>query len=315
METTIAQNVGVDICKATLDVHLHPAGTARQFTNDAKGLKALLAWLGDRPVTRVVFEPTGRYHHDFERRLASAGLSLAKVNPRQARRFAEAIGCNAKTDAVDAAMLARMGALLELPSRPIVSETLDNMKELQVARLALVKDRTAARNREHVCHSPLLKRHAAQRLAQIDRQIAAIDAELKASLSREPDLAARFEVLVSIPGIGEITAIAMLIEMPELGTLDSKQVASLAGLAPIARDSGQHRGKRHIRGGRAELRHALYMPALVATRFNADMKAKYTALVAAGKPPKVAITAVMRKLVVLANSLLKAGRNWTPKPA
>lgn len=315
METNIAQNVGVDICKATVDAHLHPAGIARQFTNDAKGLKALMGWLGGRQVTRVVYEPTGRYHHAFERRLGGAGLALAKVNPRQARRFAEAIGCNAKTDAVDAAMLARMGALLELPSRPIASKTLDNMKELQVARLGLVKDRTAAKNREHVCRSALLKRHAAQRLAQIDRQIAAIDAELKASLSREPDLAARFDVLVSIPGIGEITAIAMLIDMPELGTLDSKQVASLAGLAPIARDSGQHRGKRHIRGGRAELRHALYMPALVAIRFNPDLKAKYIALVAAGKPAKVAITAVMRKLIILANSLLKTGRPWTPKPA
>lgn len=315
METNIAQNVGVDICKATLDVYLHPAGIARQFVNDTKGFKALLSWLGDRLVARVIYEPTGRYHHAFERRLATAGLSLAKVNPRQARRFAEAIGCNAKTDAVDAAMLARMGALLELPSRPIASDTLDAMKELQVARLGLVKDRTAAKNREHGCRSLLLKRHAAQRLAQIDRQIGAIDAELKVSLTREPDLAARFDVLVSIPGIGEITAIAMLIDMPELGTLDSKQVASLAGLAPIARDSGQHRGKRHIRGGRAQLRRALYMPALVATRFNPDIKAKYNALVAAGKPPKVAITAIMRKLIILANALLKAGRNWTPKPA
>lgn len=189
------------------------------------------------------------------------------------------------------------------------------MKELQVARLALVKDRSAAKNREHVCRSPLLERHAAQRLAQIERQITAIDAELKASLSRELDLAARFEVRVSIPDIGEPTAIAMLIEMPELGTLDSKQVASLAGLAPIARDSGQHRGKRHIRGRRAKLRQALYMPALVATRINPEMRAKYTALVAAGKPPKVAITAVMRKLAILADALLRTGRSWSPKPA
>jgi len=315
METNISQNVGVDICKATLDVHLYPAGVARQFANNAKGFKALLDWLGDRCIARVVFEPTGRYHHDFERRLSSAGLSLAKVNPRQARRFAEAIGCNAKTDAVDAAMLARMGALLELPARPIASEALDNMKELQVARLGLIKDRTAARNRAHVCRSPLLKRQAAQRLAQIDHQIAAIDLELKASLTRDQGLAARFDVLLSIPGIGETTAIAMLIDMPELGTLASKQVASLAGLAPIARDSGKHRGKRHIRGGRAGLRHALYMPALVAARFNPDLKAKYQALIAAGKPPKVAIIAIMRKLVVLANSLLRTGRNWTPKTA
>lgn len=315
MKTNIDQNVGVDISKATLDVYLHPAAIARQFANDLRGIKALLGWLADRQIVRVVFEPTGRYHHGFERQLAAAGMSVAKVNPRQARRFAEAIGCNAKTDTVDAAMLARMGALLEPPSRPIPSEILDNMKELHVARLGLVKDRTAAKNRDVACRSPLLKRHAAQRLAQIDRQIAAIDAALNAGLIQEPGLKARFDVLTSIPGIGEATAFTMLIEMPELGTLDNKQVASLAGLAPIARDSGQHRGKRHIRGGRAHLRQALYMPALVATRFNPDMKTKYQALVASGKPPKVALTAVMRKLVILANVLLKTHRMWVPKPA
>jgi transposase len=166
MKTNIDQNVGVDISTATLDVYLHPAAIACQFANDLRGIKALLGWLADRQIIRVVFEPTGRYHHGFERHLAAAGLSLAKVNPRQARRFAEAIGCNAKTDTVDAAMLARMGALLEPPSRPIPSEILDSMKELHVARLGLVKDRTAAKNRDAACRSPLLKRHAAQRLAQ-----------------------------------------------------------------------------------------------------------------------------------------------------
>lgn len=232
----------------------------------------------------------------------------------QARRFAQAVGTHAKTDAIDAAMLARMGALLTPPVRPITAHTIDDMKELHIARLALVKDRTAARNREHACRSPSLKRHAAQRLAQIDRQIAAIDAALKTRLQSEPELVARFDILVSIPGVGPLTAITMLIEMPELGQLDNKQVASLAGLAPQARDSGQHRGRRHIRGGRAILRQALYMPALVAARFNADMKTKYQALVAAGKPPKVAITAVMRKLIILANTL-RANRRWIPKLA
>jgi transposase len=315
MEAIIAQNVGVDISKATLDVHLHPAGSARQFTNDAHGIKALRGWLGDHAIARIVFEPTGPYHHRLERQLGEAGLPLAKVNPLQARRFAQAAGTHAKTDAIDAAMLARMGALLTPPVRPIVSQVIDEMKELHIARLALVKDRTAARNREHACRAPLLKRHATQRLAQIDRQIAAIDAALKVHLHTDPDLAARFEILVSIPGVGVLTAITMLIEMPELGQLDSKQAASLAGLAPQARDSGQHRGRRHIRGGRSILRQALYMPALVATRFNADMKAKYQALVAAGKPAKVAIVTVMRKLIVLANSLLKANRAWTEKTA
>ena len=315
MGTFIAQNVGIDISKATLDVHLHPAGAARQFANDTKGIISLVGWLGDHDIARIVFEPTGPYHHRLERRLGKAGMPLAKVNPLQARRFAQAVGSHAKTDAIDAALLARMGALLTPTVRPIISQTIDDMKELHIARLALVKDRTAAKNREHACRSPLLKRHAAQRLAQIDRQIAAIDTALKALLQSEPELVARFDVLVSIPGIGALTAITMLIEMPELGQLDNKQVASLAGLAPQARDSGQHRGRRHIRGGRAILRQALYMPALVATRFNVDMKAKYQALVAAGKPPKVAITAVMRKLIILANALLKANRTWTPRPA
>jgi transposase len=315
METIIAQNVGVDISKATLDVHLHSAGIARQFTNDASGIKALLGWLGDRDIARIVFEPTGPYHHRLERRLGDAGLPLAKVNPLQARRFAQAAGAHAKTDAIDAAMLARMGALLTPPVRQITSEAIDDMRELHIARLALIKDRTAARNREHACRSPLLKRHAAQRLAQIDRQIAAIDAALNARLQTDPELVSRFEILISIPGVGALTAIIMLIEMPELGQLESKQVASLAGLAPQARDSGQYRGKRHIRGGRAVLRQALYMPALVATRFNVDLKAKYQAMVTAGKPPKVAITAIMRKLIILANTLLKADRKWIEKPA
>jgi len=145
MPGTIAQSVGVDIAKDTLEVHLHPAGKVSRFANDARGCAALIAWLKGFEVVPVAFEPTGAYHHAFERRLAEAGLPLVKVNPRQARRFAEAIGRHAKTDAVDAAMLARFAALLEPPVRAVVSATLDAMKELHVARRALVKDRVAAR--------------------------------------------------------------------------------------------------------------------------------------------------------------------------
>jgi transposase len=240
---------------------------------------------------------------------------MVKVNPLQARRFAEAIGQRAKTDAVDAAMLARFGALDELQTRPIVSQTLTDMKELLVARRGLVKDRVATTNRNHVHRTPLLKRLANQRLRQVERQIAAIDAELRALCRADAQLKARLDILISIPAIGEATALTMLIEMPELGTIENKCMASLAGLAPVARDSGQHSGKRFIRAGRAHLRQALYMPALVAIRSNADMKAKYQALVAAGKPPKVAITAVMQKLAILANVLLRHQRIWTPKLA
>ena len=313
MTVTIRRTVGVDISKLTLDVYLHPQATARQFPNTAAGLKALLALLGQTPLHRVVFEPTGAYHHSLERQLGRAGIPTVKVNPLQARRFAEAIGQRAKTDAVDAAMLARFGALDALQTRPVISQTLSDMKELLVARRGLVKDRVAATNRNHVHRAPLLKRLAEQRLRQVERQIAAIDAELRALCQADDELKARFDILVSIPAIGEATALTMLIEMPELGTMENKCAASLAGLAPSARDSGQHSGKRFIRARRTHLRQALYMPTLVAIRFNADMKAKYQALIAGGKPPKVAITAIMRKLAILANVLLREHRNWTPK--
>ena len=316
MDLTIAQTVGVDISKDMLDVHLHPDNMARRFTNNSKGFTALIDWLAQQNrAQRIIFEPTGAYHHAFERRLGQNGMPMIKVNPLQARRFAEAIGSRAKTDAVDAAMLARFGALGELQPRPILSQSLDDLKELLVARRALIKDRTAATNRDHVVRAPLLKRLASQRQRQIERQLDAIDAAMRDLCQVDPDLKARLAILVSIPGIGEATALTMLIEMPELGTIENKCVSSLAGLAPIARDSEKTRKKRFIRGGRAHLRQALFMPALVAVRFNATMKQKYEAFVADGKPKKVAIVAVMRKLIVLANALLRDQRNWTPSRA
>ena len=315
MTATIAQTVGVDISKLTLDVYFHPQANARQIPNTNAGINALLALLGQTPLNRVVFEPTGAYHRLLERQLGNAGVPMVKVNPLQARRFAETIGQRAKTDAVDAAMLARFGALDTLQTRPGISQTLGTMGELLTARRGLVKDRVAAINRNHVHISPLLKRLADQRLRQVERQIAAIDTELRALCRADTELNARLDILVSIPGIGEATAMTMLIEMPELGAIENKCAVSLAGLAPTARDSGQHRGKRVIGGGRHHLRQALYMPALVAIRFNADMKTKYQALIAAGKPPKVAITAIMRKLTILANVLLRDQRTWTPKMA
>ena len=164
MAATIAQTLCVDISKATLDAYLHPTAQARQFAHTRAGIAALLACLEPHTISRVVFEPTGACHRLFERQIDAAGLALVKVNPLQARRFAEAIGRRAKTDAVDAAMLARFGALDELQPRPVISQTLQTMKELLVARRGLVKDRVAATNRSHLHQAPLLKRLAAQRL-------------------------------------------------------------------------------------------------------------------------------------------------------
>jgi transposase len=294
--------IGVDISKDHLDAHRLIDGASRRFANDKTGHKAFLRWRAQKPTERVVFEPTGPYHRAFERALAVAGVAFAKVNPRQARRFAEATGKLAKTDRLDAAMLARMGALLEL-------------KDLHLAREALVKDRTAAKNRGKVLVLSLLKRQNAQRLEQIERQMEAIEAAMRDIVQADADLSARFAILISIPGVSAITSFAMLVEMPELGTLEAGEAASLAGLAPIARQSGRWTGRSFIRGGRAGLRQALYMPALVAMRFNPDLKAKYQQLVSAGKPAKVAIAAIMRKLIVLANALIKANRPWEPKIA
>jgi transposase len=242
-------------------------------------------------------------------------MPIAKVNPRQARRFAEATGNLAKTDALDAAMLTRMGAVLSLEARPVPSAIINDLRDLRTARNALIKDQVAAQTRAKAITLPLLKRQNAARLKQIEAQREAVDAEINALIQGDPDLAQRFAILCSIPGIAEVSAAMLLIEMPELGSLDEKQVAALAGLAPIARQSGNWKGKSFIRGGRQQVRQGLYMPALVAIRFNADLKAKYEQLIKAGKAPKQAITAVMRKLIILANALLKKGRKWQTRVA
>lgn len=307
-------SIGIDISKAHLDAHRRASGEAARFANSPAGLRALRRWIGADLPDLVVYEATGPYHAGLESAFAGR-LPLVKVNPLQARRFAQALGTRAKTDAVDARMLAAMGDALDLaPDRP-ADENQRALKELQVARMALVKDRTRLKNRMKTQTLAITKRQTRARLMQIERQMAEIEGELQTLLRQCPHRARAYDILRSIPGIGEVAAGAILIECPEIGTMAPKQVASLAGLAPVTRQSGQWRGKAFIQGGRKFLRDALYMPALVATRFNPDMKRIYTRLRNAGKPAKVAITAVMRKLVELANTLIKHNRTWTPKSA
>ncbi len=304
--------IGVDISKPTLDVFWLGKREHRQFPNDRAGCAALIRWI-DKSDVRIVFEPTGPYHRLFETSLVAADLKAVKVNPRSARRFAEATGELAKTDRIDAAILARMGAVLDLEGRPARTETLQDLRELAVARQALIKDRVAAANREQIAVNPVIKRQLRARLKQIGIQLKEIDGAIATLVDADPGLARRRDILASIPGIGTVTAMAILIEMPELGALDNKQAASLAGLAPMTRQSGTWTGRARIRGGRSSLRTALYMPALVALRFNPDLKQKYQDLKEAGKPSKVAITAIMRKLLVLANALLRDDRKWNAK--
>jgi len=303
--------IGIDISKDTLDTYWLSKRKHKQFANNKTGLRALISWVREAEASLVVFEATGVYHRLLEVSLAAHDFSFARVNPRQARRFAEGTGTLAKTDRVDAAMLARMGSLLELKADKPKSEMLHNLKGMITARQALIKDRTAAKARLATATYPLLRKQATLRLRQVERDIAQIDATIETIITTDKTLSQKADILISIPGIAKITAYAMLVEMPELGSLSGKQAASLAGLAPISRQSGKWQGKERIQGGRAVLRKAIYLPAVVATRFNPDMKAKYHQLIGNGKCKKLAITAVMRKLVVMANALLRDGRKWT----
>lgn len=307
----ISHTIGIDVSKDTLDAHCLDDGKSRQFTNTNAGLSALLRWLDESQVDLVAFEPTGPYHRKLEQALVDAKQPYTKVNPLRARRFAEGCGMLAKTDRIDAGILARMAALLDLKPQPRTEEKITELRDLNVARGALIKDRTAAKNRQKNLTQPLLKRHNSERLAQIKRQLDAIEKAIAEIFASNRELQRRLEIVTSIPGISAVTAFTLLIEMPELGTLEARQAASLAGLAPVTRQSGRWKGRAHIHGGRANLRHALYMPALVAARFNQPMKTKYQALIAAGKPGKVALTAIMRRLIVLANALLRDNRKWT----
>lgn len=306
--------IGIDISKATLDAHRLINNEARQFANSPAGLRALRRWIGTKMPDLVIYESTGAYHAAIERSFGGV-LPLVKVNPLQARRFAQARGTRAKTDAVDARVLAAMGAALDLAPDVPAGKNQHDLRELQIARMALIKERTRLLNRSKTQSLTVLKRQSKARLAQIKRQLGELEDALLDLARQCPKRARAFDILCSIPGLGRITAIAILVECPEIGTMTRKQITSLAGLAPMTRQSGQWRGKAFIQGGRKFLRDALYMPALVAARYNPDLRQKYQAMISDGKPAKVALTALMRKLIELANALVRQDREWTPKTA
>jgi len=301
--------IGIDISKDHLDACRWPGGETRRVTNDAAGHRALIAWIG-ADVACVAFEATGGYHAALERALHRASLPCSKLNPARVRRFAQALGTHAKTDRVDAQLIARMGAMIAPAPQAPRPAILDELHELQLARAALIRERTAATNRAGRLTLALLKRQHAARLRQIARALAELDAATAALIASDDGLARNAEILCSIPGVAMVTAVAILAEMPEIGTLEAATAASLTGVAPVTRESGTWKGQARIGGGRGDLRRALYLPALSATRFNPDLKALYDRLRARGKPAKVALVAVMRKLIILANALVRDDRLW-----
>ena len=276
----------------------------------ARGIAQLLRWIGAEPVARIVYEPTNRYHRALEVLLAAVGLPLAPVNPLKARRFAQALGLQAKTDKTCARMLAEMGLRLTPGLQVPNPANLHPLKDLVAARRALVADRVADGNRTGGHSLALLQRLARRRRAAIEADITRIEAAIAALIAADPALAEKARLLQSLPGIAALTAATLLAEAPELGQLEARQIAALAGLAPVTRESGTRRGKASLQGGRCHLRRALTMPTLTAIRRNRDLAALFTRLRTAGKPPKLALVAAMRKLLILANTLLREGREW-----
>jgi len=302
--------VGIDVCKDHLDVYLHPLGLSERLTNSKDGIGRLKRLLAGHAVTLVVMEATGKHHRLTHRSLSQSGIAVAVVNPLRSRLFAEAIGTRAKTDRVDAKMLAILGDALGPAAIPPASEALEALQELVHARNAATAERTALTNRRAASNTAFLKAEINRRLKSLDRHIDRLAAEIANRIAVEPGLARRQQILLSMPGVGAGVAANLLVDLAELGSLDRHAAASLAGLAPFADDSGEVTGKRHIKGGRANPRRALYWAALSAAGHNPDNRNFYKRLVDNGKKPKVALTAVMRKLVVLANTLIKEDRIW-----
>lgn len=307
--------VGIDVCKAWLDVYLHPNGQSFRVANSQQGLKVLKGRLAHAVVVTIVMEATGKYHRQPRRTLDAAGFAVAIVNPLRSRLFAQAMGQLAKTDRIDARILAIMAESLAPMATPPVPEALEALQELVRARAAAVADATALSNQHAASQTAFLRAELGRRLKAVATHLDRLDAEIERRIAADPGLARRTQIVRSIPGIGPVAAMALVIDLPELGTCSGKAASLLAGLAPLACDSGQTSGERHIRGGRAHVRTALSFAAVAAARFNPDLAVVYRRLRTAGKRPKIALTALMRKLVVLANTLLRQDRLWQPQHA
>ena len=307
-----AAYIGIDVCKSHLDIHVHPHDVALRVNNDRCGIGALVHRLAAYRIELVVLEATGKWHRPVHRRLHEAGYPVAVVNPYRSRKLADAMGHLAKTDAIDARTLARFGEALHPRTTPPPPAAVADLRELVAARRSDVAELTSLTNRLGTTQHRLVARQLRNRIAMLKRHIKALGDAIAQAVNDVPALAQLFRILISIPGIGSVTATSLIAELNELGRCSRTEIAALLGVAPMNWDSGLMRGWRIIKGGRAPLRAALYMAAISAIRCNPDLKAFYKRLRDNSKKPKVALTAVMRKLVILANTLVRENRTWSP---
>jgi len=306
--------VGIDVSKAQLDLAARPGGPPRRRPHDEAGIAAIVAELrADRPAL-IVVEATGTLHAPLVAALLAAELPVAVVNPRQVRDFARAVGRLAKTDAIDAAVLAHFAEAVRPEPRPIPDAQARELTALLGRRRQLIEMRVAERNRLHAMPTTAVRQDLEAHIAYLTTQIDRTDGQLEAAIQASPAWRAKDQLLRGIPGIGPVASRTLLAVLPELGTLSRGKIAALVGLAPMNRDSGTLRGRRTITGGRAEVRSTLYLAALSAVRYNPAVRAFYERLRAAGKAAKVALTAAARKLLVIADAILRTGRPWQPSP-
>lgn len=302
--------VGIDVSKDKLDVDWSDDRPPFSTDNNPDGHRRIVQALLPVGVHRIVVEATGGYDRAIVAELAAAGLPVAVVNPRQVRDFARATGRLAKTDAIDAKVLALFAVAIQPPLRPLEDAQTRAFAELLARRRQLVQMRVAEGNRLAQALGKKVRQSISKVIKVLDRQINDIDDDLNQLIQESSIWKVKEELLTSVKGVGPATARTLLAELPELGTLSRQQITALVGVAPFNRDSGQFRGKRMIRGGRAVVRAALYMAALVAKKFNPVFRDYYLRLQAAGKPKKVALVACMRKLLVLLNAILRTQKPW-----
>lgn len=302
--------VGIDVAKDRLDVHVRPSGEMFAVTRDGEGIDELAKRLAAVAPTLIVLEATGGFETIVTAGLAAAGLPVAVVNPRQIRDFARATARLAKTDTLDAAVIAHFAEAVNPPARPLADPQARLLGELMARRRQLIEMIVAEGNRRRVLTARRALKSIDRVVAILKAQLEQIDHDIDTSIRGTPAWREAEDLLVSVPGIGPRIARTLIAEMPELGRLDRRQIASLTGVAPFNRDSGTWRGRRTIAGGRPVVRGALYMSILVSIRRNLPLAETYHRLRAAGKPAKVAIVACMRKLVTILNAILRDKRPW-----
>jgi transposase len=307
--------VGIDVSKAALDVHLRPDGTTRRFDDTPDGLSALVAWVAALTPTLVVREATGGYENAAVAALSLRRLPVCLVNPKRVRDFAKALGRLAKTDALDAGILAEFADKVRPPVRPLDDADTQKFQALLTRRGQLIGMRTMESNRLAAVTDRAIRRSVEAILRALEKEIARADGDLDQAIRSSPAWKAKDELLQSIPGIGPVVSRTLLAEMPELGTLTREQAAALAGVAPVNRDSGSWNGRRTISGGRAVVRSMLYLGSHAARQGNAVLAAFAERLEKAGKAAKVIRIALARKLLVLANAVLRDRRPWQPEMA